>query len=85
MALKDVTSVGILSASPALTWTIEDYASGGVDPREIVAATVGLDQVGEILAGAGERIPARAEDSYRSKNLNLSLVQVAESIKPLPK
>jgi threonine dehydrogenase-like Zn-dependent dehydrogenase len=51
MALKDVTSVGILSASPGLAGTIELYASGAVDPRQLVAATVGLDAVGAILAG----------------------------------
>lgn len=51
MALKDVTSVGILSASPGLVGTIDHYASGAVDPRQLVAATVGLDCVGAILAG----------------------------------
>jgi threonine dehydrogenase-like Zn-dependent dehydrogenase len=51
MALKDVTAVGILSASPGLAGTIELYASGTVDPRPLVAATVGLDRVGAILAG----------------------------------
>jgi threonine dehydrogenase-like Zn-dependent dehydrogenase len=51
MALKDVTSVGILSASPGLVGTIELYASGAVDPRPLVAATAGLDAVGSILAG----------------------------------
>jgi threonine dehydrogenase-like Zn-dependent dehydrogenase len=59
MALKDVTSVGILSASPGLAGTIDLYASGAVDPRPLVAATVGLDAVGAILAG--ER-PAGAGD-----------------------
>jgi threonine dehydrogenase-like Zn-dependent dehydrogenase len=51
MALKDVTSVGILSASPGLAGTIELFASGAVDPRPLVAATVGLDGVGAVLAG----------------------------------
>jgi threonine dehydrogenase-like Zn-dependent dehydrogenase len=51
LALKDVTAVGILSASPGLADTIEAYASGAVDPRPLVAATVGLDQVGSVLAG----------------------------------
>jgi threonine dehydrogenase-like Zn-dependent dehydrogenase len=51
LALKDVTAVGILSASPGLAGTIELYASGSVDPRPLVAATVGLDGVGSILAG----------------------------------
>jgi threonine dehydrogenase-like Zn-dependent dehydrogenase len=52
MALKDVTSVGILSASPGLAGTIELFAAGAVDPRPLVAATVGLDGVGAVLAGA---------------------------------
>ena len=51
LALKDVTAVGVLSASPGLAGTIELYASGAVDPRRLVAATVGLDEVGAVLAG----------------------------------
>ncbi|SDP45479.1 D-arabinose 1-dehydrogenase, Zn-dependent alcohol dehydrogenase family [Nakamurella panacisegetis] len=51
LALKDVTAVGILSASPGLAGTIEQYAAGTVDPRPLVAATVGLDQAGAVLAG----------------------------------
>lgn len=51
LALKDVTAVGVLSASPGLPGTIEAYASGAVDPRPLVAATVGLDGVGAVLAG----------------------------------
>jgi threonine dehydrogenase-like Zn-dependent dehydrogenase len=57
LVLKDVTAVGILSASPGLDDTIAAYASGAVDPRPLVAATVGLDQVGSVLAG---RRPAGA-------------------------
>lgn len=51
LVLKDVTAVGVLSASPSLDATIRAYADREVDPRPIVAATVGLDQVGEVLAG----------------------------------
>jgi threonine dehydrogenase-like Zn-dependent dehydrogenase len=51
LALKDVTAVGILSASPGLDGTIEHYASGSVDPRPLVAATVSLDALGDVLAG----------------------------------
>ncbi|WP_426567145.1 zinc-dependent alcohol dehydrogenase [Angustibacter sp. McL0619] len=51
VALKDVTAVGILSGSPGLAGAIEQYASGAVDPRPLVAATVGLDEVGAALAG----------------------------------
>jgi threonine dehydrogenase-like Zn-dependent dehydrogenase len=63
LVLKDVTAVGILSASPALDATISAYARGVVDPRPLVATTVGLDQVGSVLdeapregAGAGPKI-----------------------------
>jgi 2-desacetyl-2-hydroxyethyl bacteriochlorophyllide A dehydrogenase len=51
LALKDVTAVGILSASPGLDATIRAYADGSVDPRPLVAATVGLAQAGAVLAG----------------------------------
>ena len=52
LALKDVTAVGILGASAGLAPTIRAYASGSVDPRPLVAATVGLHQVHDVLAGA---------------------------------
>jgi threonine dehydrogenase-like Zn-dependent dehydrogenase len=51
MALKDVTAVGILSGSPGLSGAIDEYAAGSVDPRPLVAATVGLEHVGDVLAG----------------------------------
>ncbi len=51
IALKDVTAVGILAASQGLAGTIEHYAAGTVDPRPLVAATVGLHRVGDVLAG----------------------------------
>ena len=51
LALKDVTAVGILSASAGLAATVEAYANGVVDPRPLVAATVGLDGVAAVLAG----------------------------------
>ena len=55
LALKDVTAIGILSASPGLDATIQAYADGSIDPRPLVAATVGLAQAGAVLAG--ERPP----------------------------
>ena len=61
MVLKDVTAVGILSASPALDGVIEHYAAGSVDPGPLVAATVGLDQVGVLASSPGWSRP-RAED-----------------------
>jgi threonine dehydrogenase-like Zn-dependent dehydrogenase len=51
LALKDVTAVGVLSASPGLNATIEAYARGEVDPRPLVAATVALDEVASVLEG----------------------------------
>lgn len=51
IALKDVTVVGVLSASGGLEGAIARYASGDVDPRPLVAATVGLDEVADVLAG----------------------------------
>jgi 2-desacetyl-2-hydroxyethyl bacteriochlorophyllide A dehydrogenase len=51
LVLKDVTAVGILGASSGLAGTIEQYAAGSVDPRPLVAATVGLADVGEVLGG----------------------------------
>jgi threonine dehydrogenase-like Zn-dependent dehydrogenase len=51
LALKDVTVVGILAASQGLAGTVAHYAAGDVDPRPLVAATVGLDRAGDVLAG----------------------------------
>ena len=59
LALKDVTAVGILSASPGLAGAIDLYASGAVDPRPLIAATVGLESAGRILAG--ERPPGSGD------------------------
>ena len=59
LVLHDVTAVGVLSASGGLEGTVELYASGRVDPRPLVAATVGLDQVADVLAGTR---PAGAGD-----------------------
>jgi threonine dehydrogenase-like Zn-dependent dehydrogenase len=51
LVLKDITAVGVLSGSPGLDATIAAYASGAVNPRPLVAATVSLEQVGAVLAG----------------------------------
>lgn len=51
LVLGDVTAVGILSASPGLAAAIAAYATGSVDPRPLVAATIGLDGVAAVLAG----------------------------------
>jgi threonine dehydrogenase-like Zn-dependent dehydrogenase len=51
LVLADVTAVGVLSASGGLAGTVELYASGAVDPRPLVAATVGLADAAVVLAG----------------------------------
>ncbi|HEV7709689.1 MAG TPA: alcohol dehydrogenase catalytic domain-containing protein [Asanoa sp.] len=51
LVLRDVTAVGVLSASGGLSGTIELYATGVVDPRPLVAATVGLAEAADVLAG----------------------------------
>jgi 2-desacetyl-2-hydroxyethyl bacteriochlorophyllide A dehydrogenase len=50
--LKDLTVVGILSGSPILPATIDAYATGAVDPRPLVDATVGLDRAADVLSGS---------------------------------
>ena len=51
LVLKDVTAVGILSASPGFKGTIDFYSRGEIDPRPIVAATVGLSMTADVLSG----------------------------------
>lgn len=51
LALKDVTAVGVLSASGGLEGTIRAYATGEVDPRPLVSATIGLDELPQVFAG----------------------------------
>jgi 2-desacetyl-2-hydroxyethyl bacteriochlorophyllide A dehydrogenase len=51
LVLKDVTAVGVLSASPGLEAAIRAYAEGVVDPRPLVAATVSLERTSATLAG----------------------------------
>jgi threonine dehydrogenase-like Zn-dependent dehydrogenase len=51
VALKDVTAVGILSASPGLAGAIEQFASGAVVPDAIVSEIVALDEVPSRLDG----------------------------------
>ena len=51
LALKDVTAVGVLSASGGLEGAIAAYASGEVDPRPLLAATIGLEGLAAVLDG----------------------------------
>jgi threonine dehydrogenase-like Zn-dependent dehydrogenase len=45
VALKDVTAVGILSASPGLAGAIESFASGAVVPDALVSEVISLEEV----------------------------------------
>ncbi|MGW3352833.1 zinc-dependent alcohol dehydrogenase [Nonomuraea rubra] len=51
LVLKDVTAVGILGGSAGLAGAIAAYAEGSVDARPLVAATVGLAETADVLAG----------------------------------
>jgi 2-desacetyl-2-hydroxyethyl bacteriochlorophyllide A dehydrogenase len=51
IAIADATVVGVLSGSTGLEETVGLYASGAVDPRPLVAATVRLEDVAGVLAG----------------------------------
>jgi threonine dehydrogenase-like Zn-dependent dehydrogenase len=52
LALGDITAVGILGASAGLDPTIAAYTDGAVDPRPLIAATIGLEDLAGALAGA---------------------------------
>lgn len=71
LALADVTAVGILSASPGLEGTIHAYADHRVDPRPLVAATVTLDDLPEVLGGN------RPEGSGPGPKFHVSIGDVA--------
>jgi threonine dehydrogenase-like Zn-dependent dehydrogenase len=51
LVLRDITAVGILGGSQGLAGAVTRYAAAAVDPRPLIAATVRLDQVGDVLAG----------------------------------
>ncbi|MGN9845440.1 zinc-dependent alcohol dehydrogenase [Nonomuraea sp. H19] len=51
LALRDVTAVGILGGSAGLAGAVAAYADGSVDARPLVAATVGLADTADVLAG----------------------------------
>lgn len=51
IALKDVTAVGILSASPGLAGAIAAFGSGAVVPDALVAEVIGLEDVPSRLEG----------------------------------
>ncbi len=51
LVLGDITTVGILSASPALAGAIEAFATGAVAPDSLVAEVIGLSEVASRLDG----------------------------------
>ncbi len=51
LVYRDLTVVGILSGSPGMQATIDAFADGSVDPRPLIAATVGLEATADVLAG----------------------------------
>ncbi|MEV5069589.1 alcohol dehydrogenase catalytic domain-containing protein [Microbacterium sp. LMI12-1-1.1] len=51
IALKDITAIGILSASPGLAGAIEHFADGSVTPDAIVSEVVALEDVAARLEG----------------------------------
>jgi threonine dehydrogenase-like Zn-dependent dehydrogenase len=51
LVLDEITAVGVLSGSLGLPAAIELIGSGAIDPRPLVGAVVGLEDVGRVLAG----------------------------------
>jgi 2-desacetyl-2-hydroxyethyl bacteriochlorophyllide A dehydrogenase len=51
LVFGDITVVGILAASAGLDGAIEMFASGAIRTDPLVAATVGLDDVADVLSG----------------------------------
>jgi 2-desacetyl-2-hydroxyethyl bacteriochlorophyllide A dehydrogenase len=51
LVFRDITMVGILAASAGLKGAVAMLASGAIQTEPLVAATVKLDQVADVLAG----------------------------------
>ncbi len=51
LVLGEITAAGVLSGSLGLPGAIELIGSGAIDPRPLVAAVVGLDEVAAVLGG----------------------------------
>jgi threonine dehydrogenase-like Zn-dependent dehydrogenase len=51
LVLANITTVGILSASPGLAGAIEAFATGAIDPDSIVSEVIGLAEVASRLEG----------------------------------
>jgi threonine dehydrogenase-like Zn-dependent dehydrogenase len=55
LVLKDLTAVGILSASPGVAGAIQLLSSGVIDPRPLIASVVTLEESADVLAGLRPR------------------------------
>ncbi len=55
LVLKDLTAVGILSASPGIAGAIQLLSSGVIDPRPLIASVVTLEESADVLAGLRPR------------------------------
>ena len=62
--------MGILSGSPGLDGAIEAYASGAVDPRPLVAATIDMEEVADILEGTRPTVRSERPKSAHSDLIN---------------
>jgi len=51
LVLKDLTAIGILSASPGIAGAIQLLSSGVIDPRPLIASVVSLEESAQVLAG----------------------------------
>jgi threonine dehydrogenase-like Zn-dependent dehydrogenase len=51
LVLKDLTAVGILSASPGIAGAIQILSKGLIDPRPLIASVVSLEECSEVLLG----------------------------------
>jgi 2-desacetyl-2-hydroxyethyl bacteriochlorophyllide A dehydrogenase len=51
LVFGDITVIGILAASAGLDGAIELFASGAIRTESLVAATVGLEDVADVLSG----------------------------------
>jgi threonine dehydrogenase-like Zn-dependent dehydrogenase len=58
LVFAELTVVGVLSASGGLAGAVELYASGAVDPRPLVATTLGLADTAAALTDPGRFGPA---------------------------
>jgi threonine dehydrogenase-like Zn-dependent dehydrogenase len=51
LVFRDLTAIGILSASPGLPGAIRMFSSGVIDPHILVAGTVSLHEAESVLSG----------------------------------